>query len=141
MVRSVSCWKAAPAGLAKPSMSSAASLPTRNPPLHMVCSPFEVSEIVAYSPFPIFRTDAKPLSTMGICEIRESAINDSASTGNGSKRYAAISALHCELRPRKSRREERCATAGPEEAIETSGWEDCEIRSPSLDAELSAGLL
>src|SRR6266581_5982218 len=32
--------------------------------------PFDRSEIVAYSPLPIFRTDAKPLSTSGVSETR-----------------------------------------------------------------------
>src|SRR5215471_669642 len=32
-----------------------------------------MSEIVAYSPLPIFRTDAKPLSTSGVSETRASA--------------------------------------------------------------------
>src|SRR5712691_5161189 len=60
-------------GTANPSTRSAASRPTRKPPLHTVVFPFDQSEIVAYSPLPIFRTDAKPLSTSGVSETRTSS--------------------------------------------------------------------
>src|SRR2546427_7458380 len=70
---SASIRKAAPAGVANPSTRSAASRPTRKPPLHKVVFPFDRSEIVAYSPLPIFRTDAKPLSTRGVSETRASS--------------------------------------------------------------------
>src|SRR5215467_1093714 len=99
----VSCWKAAPAGLTKPSISSAASFPQRNPPLHMVARPLEVSEMVAYNPSPTLRTAAKPLSTTGDCPTRESS--DSARAGNGTSGYAANRALHCDARVKNDRRE------------------------------------
>src|SRR5213594_2434257 len=62
--------------------------PTRKPPLHTVVFPFDRSEIVAYSPLPIFRTDAKPLSTSGVSETRAS----SARSANGC-RLSVISFL------------------------------------------------
>src|SRR5262249_12682644 len=54
----------------------------RNPPLHTVVFPFDRSEIVAYSPLPHFRTDAKPLSTNGVSATRTS----SATSANGCAR-------------------------------------------------------
>src|SRR6266404_998097 len=85
-MRSASISKDAPAGVANPSTRSAASRPTRKPPLHTVVSPFDRSEIVAYSPLPIFRTDAKPLSTSGDSETRAS----SATSANGSALSAIV---------------------------------------------------
>src|SRR3989454_10130986 len=72
-MRSAPIGRDAPAGVANPSTRSAASRPTRKPPLHTVVFPFDRSEIVAYSPLPIFRTDAKPLSTSGVSETRASS--------------------------------------------------------------------
>src|SRR5262245_11702106 len=111
----VSCWNLAPAGLTNPSISSAASLPYKNPPLHIVSRPLEVSEMVAYNPSPTLRTDAKPLSTTGVCATRESAASDSARFGNGISGYAASNALHCEARFKNDRREKFDPSISPPE--------------------------
>src|SRR5882672_10402237 len=91
-MRNASNWNAAPAALPNPSSNSAASFPTRNPPLQIVFMPFDGSEIVAYRPFPILRTEAKPLSTRGVCATRESLAVSAASAGSGISLAAAKNA-------------------------------------------------
>src|SRR5258708_30795570 len=90
-----------------PSINSAPSLPARNPPLQTVWKPFEGSEIVAYSPSPIFLTDAKPLSTIGVWDTRDSSANSAASAGIGSSLAAADIAPKYDDFARKLRRENR----------------------------------
>jgi len=78
VVRKASIWNEAPAGVANPSIISARSRPTTKPPLHSVVLPLVGLDIVAYSPLPILRTAANPLSTIGVCDIRESTPTVSA---------------------------------------------------------------
>ena len=86
-------------------MRSAASFPARNPPLQRVVRPFEGSEIVAYKPLPILRTEAKPLSTSGVAETRESPASSVASAGRGMSFATAYIAPKHEVFARKLRRE------------------------------------
>jgi hypothetical protein len=64
-------------------------------------------EIVAYNPSPIFRTDANPISATAIWAMRESPASDFASRGSGSSWYAAASTPHCDVRFKKTRRENK----------------------------------
>src|SRR5260370_36398458 len=107
-MRRASIWKAAPATLLNPSTNSAPSLPARNPPLQTVWWPFDGAEIVAYSPSPIFLTDAKPLSTIGVGDMRESSANSAAITGVGNILAASYIAPQYDDFTRKLRRE-RCS--------------------------------